>query len=374
MICKFCGNEIEETAKFCRGCGASREEADNVVEGEAVDPIITEEPIPDEAFAEIPEIEEPKAETVFESDNSQTIAEEDSKPLRKRPHFLISLLCFIFMLIIFNLEMIFGALIAIRLTTSESAVSKVVSDIDFASIEIDVDGESKTFAEAIISEVTNKDVSDEDVEKIIEEFEGEEYFTGVITDLTEYMFNGGKAPKLDADELTDVIEDNKKIIEDVTGEKISDDELDNFRKTADDFVKNFNENIEEIDLIEDVNKITAALFTLDYFILIEVASILFFVFILVIAYKLNKSGVYRVFRAFAVPTGFVGLMLITFGFSLPVTILPLIRGKDEDIIFTIINAISTFPIYAGMILMVVCLLSIITSIVMYVIYTKNTRV
>ena len=377
MICKFCGNEISENQKFCRGCGASYEEAVDVIKGEVVDPVIAEAPIPEEAFAEIPEIEEPKAETVFEtvyeSDNSnEMFGESDTRPLRKKPHGLISFLCFLLMFITFFLEIILGSFITLKFTTSSGAVKKAVSDLDFTSIEIDVDGKQQTFAEAILSEVTNDDVKEEDINKLIEEFQGEEYFAGVITDLTDYMFNGGEAPKLDADELTDVIKDNNDVIEEITGERLSDADIDEFRKSADDFVENFNENVVEMDAVKDINKFTVS-FSLNIIIAITCGTILFFILILVLCYKLNGSGVYRVFKAFSVPTFMSAFLFLVIVIVVPKFVENVTTGDGADLVIRLVDSFANFPLYAGIELAVTFVVSKILHIVFKVIYNKNTR-
>lgn len=400
MICKFCGNEIAETAKFCRGCGASRDEALDIISEPAPDEPIVQQPVStyETVYDENPVIDEQleekkeKAETIIESvyggifpvinndndDNNQSnpdennYEKEDKKPFRKRPFFLISFLCFIFMFVAFIVELALGTVITLRFTTSENVIKKAVDEFDIASVELDVDGETKTFAEAILDEVKTDDVSEAEVEELISEFQADEYFSEVIVDLTSYMFYGGEAPQLDGAELAEVIEDNKDTIEDITGEEISDADIDEFKKSADDMVADFNESIKEFEVAEQANEITSK-FDINLTIYVLSGVLLGIILILVLCYKLNGSGVYRVFKAFMTPTFISGFIFVFIGVVVPKIAKEAVTGDNSDVIIRLLSSFATFPLYAGIILMAVFVVSLVLYIVFKIIYNKTTR-
>lgn len=369
MNCIICGNELSDTAKFCNSCGAKIEREPEIIEPENVETVISQEPA-EPAMSTETIIEEP--EVVMTALGEEPAV--DTRPLRKKPHFLISLLCFLFMIVVFGLEMALGSIITLKFTTSKGAVEKAIESIDITSIELNVDGENKTFAEVILNEVTDEDVKQEDIDKVIEKFEGQEYFSGVIVDLTDFALNGGEAPKLDVDELAGVIEDNKELIEEVTGEKIGDEEIDNFKKSAETFVEEFNENIEEFDEFNSMNFYYATSLGIDLAIWCVVGVIAFFLGILILAYRLNKSGIYRVFNAFAIPTFISGAFYVAIGQVAPKLIKTFIPSDVKGVVVKLLDMIAKFPLYAGITLLVVWLVSLVLSIVLKVVYKNKTRV
>jgi len=241
-------------------------------------------------------------------------------------------------------------------------------------MEITVDGENKTFAEVILDEVSDENVKQEDIDRVIKEFQGNEYFSSVIVDITDYALNGGKAPKLDADELADVIEDNKDIIEDVTGEKISDKEIDDFKKSAETFVEDVNQSIEDMDeSLGDVNRFTAV-FGIDLAVMAVSCVLVFILLILVLAYGLNKSGVYRAFRAYTTPSFITGAFFTAIGVVAPMFVKNFIPEDAGELVSRLIDTFAKFPLYAGITLLVVWFVCLVISIVLKVVYNKRTRV
>lgn len=374
MFCRNCGKELADTAKFCNGCGEKivKKEPAPVIEEKDSDKTVFmmnddalyNEPVKEEPAFNEPVVEQPSP--VFASDENVK-----APKMRKKPHFVLSFFCVILMILVYGLEMAFGALLTVRLTTSEGAVKKAVESIEIASLEIEVDGEDMTFAEAIVNEITDDSVDEDDVERLIEDFEGEEFFADVVIDLSDYLFNGGDVPEIDVDEVMEVIDDNEKLIEDVTGTSISASDKREIEDVAEDFVRDFNDAVEEIEGAEQVNDITVN-FGLNLMTGISVMVLVFILAILVLCYKLSGSGIYRAFRAYAIPTGIAGALFVLISLVAPV-IINSVANIEEELISTLVSGIVVFPMYAGIILLVACVTLIVGAVVSYVVYNKNRK-
>lgn len=376
MICKFCGKELSDTAKFCNGCGAKvgGEDEAFVQETEAYESqTVQAAVIADEAPAyEQTDFENShsRQENRFETEPAVNETESGSggKKPRKRPNVFISILCVLFAFAFFGILIVLGGFLTVDYTTGEKAIERAVESVSFAEIEINYNGQNRTIAEAIAVEVTDSEVSEADIQKLVDGFEGDEYIVSVVTDLTDYVFNGGDAPELETDDIMGIIEENTALIEEVTGEKITESDLDEIEKSAEEMVGEFNKSIEDFDEIEQVNVFTARV-SLRILIAVAVGMLAAILIVFILLYGFGGSGIYRAFRAFAIPTGLVGGLYLITGLVLP--IVADIWASETDLIGGIISAVSLSLVYVGVTFLVACVVLIVLAVVFSIIYSAK---
>lgn len=123
------------------------------------------------------------------------------------------------------------------------------------------------------------------------------------------MIRGEKVSEITSSQKKKMTDEMLADIEDIRKEELSDDYVNDIKDVIDRFVKDYNLSMSEYEESEnaDLLAIGSALRYVTVAVAVLMAVILA---ALIIAYKSSGSGVYRAFRAYAVPTGTVtGLVL-----------------------------------------------------------------
>ena len=125
-----------------------------------------------------------------------------------------------------------------RLMEPKNLVEAVTENLDLEKIQasdiVKEVTEDKTLAEYIsevASEARGEDVkiSDADINEIMNNPFVKVYLEDKLTDYMDYLSGDTSAPAITSEEIYKLIEDNKEVVEEVTGNKITDDELEAIR-------------------------------------------------------------------------------------------------------------------------------------------------
>ena len=347
MFCRNCGKEISDTAAFCNGCG---EKVVRKSQPQKKEPALIQA--------------ETKQPAVGKKPGAATV--------------LGSLLC---QLLVFVLSYVLIVLMTVRFMTNEKIIKNAFESFEISQIQITtvIDGEEETvsLAEFVADEISDENITQEDVEEIIEKFEDDDIISQVTGDFADYLFDDGKIPQLSANDIMDVIRDNEKLIVKTTGKSISDKDWAKIEKNVDSYVNDINENIN--DLNENINAIyslkSAAEFNavgLPVGIAVTGVFMALLLGLMILMYKTSGSGVYRAFRSYAIPTGIAGVSVTAASLFLP-GVLEGLLPDNLTFIGKLVQKLVVFPVYSGLIVLGICLACVVMAIVFSAVYKTRKR-
>ena len=201
MNCPFCEATLPDGATFCAQCGKS----------------LTEEPTPAPAPAP--------------AKKAKAAKKKRSPILRFVCGFFSTLLLIVALLLGITL----GSVLMLQNVTSPDTIRAMVDELDFAQMELTVDGESKTvsatvheaFADAQAENGTSDDnISPEQVDKLLEADFFKDYLAQTTSDVASDLINGTDNAKTDADGFREFLVDNRAEIEEILEVELTDEMID----------------------------------------------------------------------------------------------------------------------------------------------------
>ena len=141
----------------------------------------------------------------------------------KKPSVVGVILSVLIAIVIFAIGIAMCTLIYLRdfagkLSSADGMIQQVVEDVDLAQLDISaVSGKDQTLSEFVYDNLTDKvkeDVEIEDVEDLLNEEFISEFISDKLGDYSEDMLKGTGDGKITAEEVIELIDDNKEIIED----------------------------------------------------------------------------------------------------------------------------------------------------------------
>ncbi len=235
VICPNCGKESPETTSFCTGCGTRLEKSPV----EAVCTVsATEISTPNEAApaAETPAQTEAApameipSQTEAPTAAEATVATVPSTPLRRTPTWWKVLRCFFSIPLTTVLTVLLVCVIALyglQHITRADTLETMIKDMNITSIVAEEISRGKTdsLAEALYDEYyeaavnSNADIvlSEDELEEFFEESTIQDFVAEKSADFLSSFLNGETDAKITKEEIVDLIEDNEKVVEKITG-------------------------------------------------------------------------------------------------------------------------------------------------------------
>ncbi len=250
VICPNCGKEAPETASFCTGCGTRLNAAPQQPAAETSVPPVAETSVP--PVAETPA--QPVAPTPPPTPAPMPTPVPPT-PRRRTPIWWRILRCLFSIPLTAVLAALLIAVIAmfgVRTIISANTIEQMIKDIDIADMVAEgiSEGETESLAEALYDDYYeaavngNADVilSEEELEEFFEESTIDDFVAEKGGEYISALISGDTSVKITKKELLDLVKDNEHIIEEITGETLSDKDYE--------MIENF---IEEENLTEQLD-------------------------------------------------------------------------------------------------------------------------
>lgn len=248
-----------------------------------------------------------------------------------------------------------------RFLTNKSYLKGVFKDVS----------EQAAKSDAVVDMIEkNSSLKRSEIEDIIEKTDFSSLLSKYSAEFTSFAFEGGKTPKLDADEIIDAIEDNENDIERAIGKKLNLNDWQNIRREVNDFCDEFNSNVKDVKRDQGAVFSTSSFIGSVYFMYGLLAAMLLVLVRLIFLYKKDGSGVYRGFRGYAVVYGIHAAFSIGLALIVP-AVLSSIKGDAAGIAAAVINPMMKAPIYVGVIFASLCVLFIVLAVVLHISYNKK---
>lgn|GEM_PF-2730207 len=403
MFCNKCGASLGENARFCRSCGApvaveapAPQPADQFVSyqippqenaappqpdgtvyagnapidnREAVQPQFEQPVIPQPAHEQpyYPPEDEIEKSMVLRLPPQNTAAPSELPPQYTTAASVkgsnVKGRAFLWLLILYILcGLLFVSFLA-RFLTSKTYIKNAFKEASKEAAKSD----------AIIDMVEkNSSLDSDDVEEILEDTDFSKLLTKYSVQMTTFVFDGGKNPKIDADDIIDAIEDNEDEIEDVIGKRLSDKDWRKIESKSESFADEFNDKFKDIKRDTGfVFKITSVVGSV-YFMIGVIAVMLLILVRLIFLYRKDGSGVYRAFRGYAIVFAIHGILALAVFFGVP-AIISGIDGDAAGVAAAVIKPMFKAPMYSGLIFFGVCVASIAAAVALKIGYNKKSR-
>ena len=241
MNCPFCQADLPEGATFCAQCGKSlaeqpKSEPAPATEADAVteavqNAVITESTEP--APKNDPAIQAPAAPAPTAPLPKRTVSQPKKRPLWLRT------LCGFFSAILLTVAIVLGialgAILMVQNITSPDTIRLMISEMDLSRMEITIEGESKTVADAVHevfadaqAENGNPDqaIAPEQVDKLLEADFVKDFLAEKAYDMSEDLLNNTSESEMTSDEIRSFITDNRSNIEEILEVEITDEMAD----------------------------------------------------------------------------------------------------------------------------------------------------
>lgn len=225
--CPACGEETPADAEFCPHCG-------NIPPAEAV-------PTPEEPSADG---SAPLADSILPV---EATVEASPAPLPKPPKKLLKrrkkrrwwsrLLCGFGSGILLTLAIVIGiaagAVQTVQQLTTTESIRDMVAEIDLPSLEVTVNGQSKSVSNAIYDSFTDAqieehDLSQEKIDELLKTDFAQQFLTDTTNSYVEGLVEGTGSGEVNADDITELLRTNRSEIERILGMKLTDDMIDRF--------------------------------------------------------------------------------------------------------------------------------------------------
>lgn len=368
MFCTGCGNKLNETDKFCKVCGVKnlyydkeavsvnhkgeaatikeepqkapieegndkpqRIQSDNIIQPEMV--IMPVEQMGNSSKK--PEILINKqAEHRKEKPESKVPSKIKTKKLKSSAGLMVGsvlLSVFAFVLIVVFMSTLFAKTIL-----SEKTMTTAIQEIDYTEIEVgnvlsnsELDitvEEGDTTIDVIYEALTEQgqvDISRSDLEQIFEEATFTEYISEKLAQYARFAVTGEELDEVTALDIVDLVDENKKIIEEASGLEITEkdlDELEDYLEEDELLEALSTEKLENTLENNNLNKVQN-IFSDTVLLIIMIISLILFLGDIVLIGFLHKK-----FRA---ELSFIGIPLLTGGVLFTVGIFSLYILKDR---------------------------------------------
>jgi len=381
MFCGNCGHQIPEGSKFCLNCGSKvPEAAEQVVspveEIQAEQEAVLEAPqteAVEEVTEEVPQLEEPVQQVVEEEpqieEPVQQVAEEipqqvtapqmqmpqdvqpapvaqatvvaeavvptpavaPEKPVKKEKKFVRGLLSVLCCIMIFVFTTVTMTVFVARQSISENRIEKVFDSIDIEKIEEMSLGDEDEGSIGDLFEGGNGELSGKQKNKLFHKTGIKDFVVGVTVEYANYILGGDEPEGVEAEDIVDLIEENRREIEKITDVKIDSRMLadieDYFEDEGEDILGFASAEVRTNDAIDGVR------IAISIYVLIGLAVLtLLFVFLLLKARKFRLDSLIWI----SVPLIISGVVL-----ALTLAVKPIILsvGGFENGVDTIVEII-----------------------------------
>lgn len=335
MICPMCGNILENDQLKCNSCG-------------------------------------------WQGENSSEHFEMNfTKPLRKKSSGVVTFGGFVLTVI---LTVIFSWIclntVVLKITSRENikelfTKSEITSELIWS---MEVGDDNETVGDVIVNELA-KEVGEDDAKEIIDLLEVDEFVNELFADVISSIASSDGMSEINVDILIDNLEEHKAEIEEITGEKIDDDTIKEFKKSCNELsesvnsgIENFNREYQEnnsLYVILGGSKITLYAF---WTIAVVLTSLL------ILMYFKNQSGVYRATRCVAIASGNASVTLLGFTKLFKIALQEVAENGNstDEIIWNFMDGILSMINSAIYPVAFIFVVSVIASVVLYVYYLKHT--
>ncbi|MBR1764541.1 MAG: zinc-ribbon domain-containing protein [Ruminococcus sp.] len=399
MFCPNCGTEMAEGSRFCRSCGAPLDEPAQPQPEQVTDarfeyypeqeaqaetrtmyagPQETAAPEQPQTEYAQPVISQPAYEQPAYT-QPQTYAQPTyeqpqtyAQPTQPAPTYTTAAAvkgsnvkgrAFLWMVLLFFLCILLFISLLARFLTSKDYFKGVFKDASDQAAQSD----------AVIDMIEeNSTLDHDDIEEILEKTDFSKLLTKYSTRITTFVFEGGKNPKLDPDEIIDAIEDNQKDIEKVIDKRLGDKDWEKIENETYKFTDEFNDNIKDVKRDHSIVFSITSVIGSFWFMWVIIGLMLLILVRLLFLYKKDGSGVYRAFRGYSIVYGIHALILIVVSVVIP-SVLSNISGETAGVVAAVIKPMMKAPMYVGFIFLGLCVLCIVLCIVMNVLYNKKRR-
>ena len=315
MVCKQCGAQIPDDAKFCTSCGCAYESV-------------------------APQQQEPVA-----------VPDVITCPKKKENKFVKAFLSILCCIVIFIFSFSALTIMTARDSISDDKIESFLDDVDIESIV------GNTSFDGLLSQ----ELSSKDIAKIYRKTTIKDYVQDVTQDYAGYLLGGSKPDGVEADDIISLMEENEYVIEEIIGDSITDADYEATYKFFDeDGEENLGVLSSEVrtnDALDIVRMIISV-----YVIIALVALAILFIVLLFKSRRWNSDSLVWVASSFIVSA----VVFIVLGAVKPV-VLSLISGFDSIIVELVSgfmsNILGTVLINSSILIVVAVVLILINVLI-----------
>lgn len=368
MFCGMCGSEMKSDDKFCINCGWQNVKKQS------------EETIEEVKVNEDVRVNENVIEAENFNNNYYNFTDNAVvKPPRKYPAWYIKLIAVIITILMISFfDAVCINFVVNRLTNPEK-FKEILIENEFTQEIIwsaEFTEDNVTLGEFLVDEIADN-VGEKEAKEIIEVLEVDDYVNELFANIVTGALTAEGIPEIDSDVLINTFEENQREIEDIIGEKLSEDDIIDTKESIMEYTNDFNREIRKVneEYFDDnsfsVIKTGTELATLAYVVILVVC-----VTIILLMYYFSKTGIYRGFRCIAISSGisFVTIFGLSKLFQAVVSDINISTSSTNDLIISFLNEIFSMLSISGIIVGVIFGICLITAVIMHILYNKKTAI